>query len=572
MEVENIEFDLVPVVEGSLEIVAGKARDKGLALMSYVDPDIPHTVVGDPGRLRQILLNMTSNAVKFTPNGEVIMRALSLGEADGCHRVRFEVKDSGIGMSPEVSAKLFIPFTQADGSVTRKYGGTGLGLSICRRLAELMHGVIGVDSKEGQGSTFWLELPMPVGVNRVPPRTARDFSGTRILVVTASQTQQNILSQYLERWNISAIGANSGEEAMQKVRNEAAFDIAIICARLPDMPGSTLAETLAEANDGIKLILLADTENARRTTSGQAFNSVLLQPVKQSSLLDALMLALDRRQRDIPVEDDRRATAPVIDTAQALKNNTLILLVEDNHVNQRVAINLLSKLGYAAHVANNGQEAVDILDRLPYGLVLMDCQMPVMDGFEATRSIRRAEQNSSRHIPIIAMTANAMQGDRESCLEAGMDEYLSKPIDQDALLAALRRWIPAAGDDLATPAQQPPPTASGTGVIDMVRLRDLFGDDTDIVCELLEVFMKTTSPLLDKLKFAIVHSDFSAIKSIGHQIAGSAANLGVTRLHELGRAAEKAAADLEIGQAEEVHASMLEAFRQVADFIKNELK
>ncbi len=565
MEIEHIEFTLLPVVEGSLDILAGKAREKGLMLMSHVDPAIPANVIGDPGRLRQILLNLAGNAIKFTPSGEVIVRAISLGNEGELHRLRFEISDTGIGLSPEVVARLFQPFTQADGSITRKYGGTGLGLSISRRLVELMGGKMGLDSELGQGSTFWLEVCMAKGQRPALPTTARDFSGTGVLVVAPSRTQREILLDYLKIWGIHATAATDGGTALQLLQQDNTFNIAIIADRLPDTEIHTLLRDLRGINHHIRPILLAETDAARREAAEHGFSGALLQPIRQSSLFDAMMQAMDRRQQNTLVQQDLRATPSAMANTASMAEP--ILLVEDNAVNQKIALNLIGKLGYAAQIANNGQEALDMLTHQPYGLILMDCQMPIMDGFEATHAIRKQEAASRQHIPIIAMTANAMQGDRERCLEAGMDDYLSKPITPQALSAMLEKWL--------SPENRPPSSSAAPGampdIIDMARLTDMFGDDTEIIDELLTVFLSTTAPLLDKLKIAIDRADFQEIRAIGHQIAGAAGNLGISPLHTLGKAAEQAAIQNDIGQARRVHASMLEAFGQTSDFVKHHL-
>ena len=571
LEIEHIEFTLLPVVEGVLDLIASKARDKGLTLMGQIDEAVPANILSDPGRLRQILLNLAGNAIKFTPQGEVLVRVRHLGLQDGLHRLRFEITDTGIGMSPEVSARLFQPFVQADGSVTRKYGGTGLGLSISKRLVELMGGDIGVASTEGQGSTFWLEIPVKQGQHSSMPLTARDFSDISALVASGSKMQSEILCNSLKRWGIHVVNSESGEEAIKCMRDTPTFHVALISSQLPDMVPDALVAELLSINENLKLILLANQDSARDDASARGYHSTLLQPVKQSSLYDAFMQAMDRRKRDVSVQVDRRRISSVAtpDSAQALKTSSMVLLVEDNTVNQKVAISLLNKVGYAAQIANNGREAVEMVQQRPYKLVLMDCQMPVMDGFEATRAIRNLETMTGSRLPIIAMTANAMQGDRERCIEAGMDDYLSKPIDTQSLSEILARWLPdVGGTDSRKPPDYRPAIADSHVIVDETRLRDMFGDDQTIIKELLTVFVSTTIPLLDKLHIAVDHAEFADIKTIGHQIAGSAANLGIPRLQALARAAEHAASEQDIRQAAAVHASMLEAMALLSDFIK----
>ena len=562
LDIETIEFALLPVVESCLDVLAGKAYEKRIALMSYVDPSLPFTLMGDPNRLRQILLNLAGNAVKFTPSGEIALRALLTSQTGSRYHIRFEVQDSGIGLSQATMAKLFQPFTQADGSVTRKYGGTGLGLAICKRLAELMGGKIGVESEEGHGSTFWVELPLEASEHAkslIRPESVADIG---VIVADNSQSQRDILINYLKSWHIHVAGAQDAETALQLARNDHTFNVVIASTHLPDMSAENIARKLAETTPGIRSILLTDTPLAQEKVIEQGYDGSLTQPFRQSTLFDTLMTVIDRPPARAPAHQaSQPAQASTIEKPgddTALNSGKLILLVEDNLVNQKVANLQLKQLGYAVHMVENGQLAVEAVDSMPCALVLMDCQMPVMDGFEATRIIRLSERTSGRHIPIIAMTANAMQGDRERCLEAGMDDYLTKPVDPIELKQVLEKWMPS---------HQP-----STSVVDISRLNEMFGDDLNIIRELLEMFVSTTTSLLDEINTAIESTDFARIKELGHQITGSASNLGLTEMYDISRTLERAAVAADVRQVAAAHATMLGALRRVADFVNHGLE
>ena len=562
IDIETIEFALSPVVESSLDVLAAKAYEKRIALMSYVEPSLPSTLIGDPGRLRQILINLTGNAIKFTPSGEIALRALLTGQTGSRYHIRFEVQDSGIGLSQATMAKLFQPFTQADGSVTRKFGGTGLGLAICKRLAELMGGKIGVESEEGHGSTFWVELPMEAGEHAksvVRPESVADIG---VIVADNSRSQRDILINYLKSRHIHVAGAQDAETALQLARNDHTFNVVVASTHLPDMPAENIASKLAEITPGIRSILLTDTPLAQEKVIEQGFNGSLTQPFRQSTLFDTIMTAIDHPPAPVPAHQaSQPAQASTIEKPggdTALNSGNLILLVEDNPVNQKVANLQLKQLGYAAHIVENGKLAVEAVGSMPCALVLMDCQMPVMDGFEATRIIRLSERASGRHIPIIAMTANAMRGDRERCLEAGMDDYLSKPVDPIALKQVLEKW---------RPSQQP-----SVSVVDMSRLNEMFGGDPDTIRELLEAFVSTTTSLLDEIDTAIESADFARIKELGHQITGSASSLGLAEMCDISRTLERAAVAADVRQAATAHAAMLGAFRRIAEFVNHGLE
>ncbi len=437
------DFELPTVVESAVEMLAIKAREKNLGLMSFVSPDIPRNVRGDAGRLRQILLNLLGNAVKFTAQGEVIVRVNVIAQTKHDVTVQFSVSDTGIGISDAARARLFQPFTQADGSMTRRYGGTGLGLAISKRLIELMNGEISVESVEGKGSTFWFTARLE-RATEPSPRQA-DPRGLRVLVVDDIKTHRDIVTTYLSAWGMCAHGESNARDALKQLRDAAArepYDLAIVDWRMPDMDGRELARAIKQdpALAATRLILLTgfDERGSGAESVNAGFDAYLTKPVRQSYLFDAIarVIAGDHQEPMKPAE--KSPAAPV----QMPASGKHILLAEDNLINQKVALLQLGKLGYSAHTVANGREAVAFAlnNADSFALVLMDCQMPEMDGFDATRAIRKAELLSGHHIPIIAMTANAMEGDRDRCIAAGMDDYISKPVNLDNLNTMLQRW------------------------------------------------------------------------------------------------------------------------------------
>jgi len=562
LSIDAVDCELLSIVEGSLDVLAGKAREKGVALMSHVDPRLPAAVSADPGRLRQILLNLAGNAVKFTPQGEVSVTVRPADWQRGSCLVRFEVADSGIGIDAEIIPQLFKPFIQADGSVTRKYGGTGLGLSICKRLVDLMGGVIGVTSAPAAGSLFWFELPMPVIREAAARALTTDADAPRIMVVGASRRQADILRNYLQSRGMHVTLADSAAQALQHDDAGAGDLVVLVDPRLPDMPVASFIKEMAAREAKTRFVLLADSEDARSDAAGQGFHATLMQPVKQAALFDAIVTAQMPLQAGQAAGIARERPAPAANAERPLQDDQLILLVEDNVMNQKVAIRQLNLLGYAAHIANNGQEALDALASGSYSLVLMDCQMPVMDGFQATRRIRETERASGKHVQIVAMTANAMQGDRELCLEAGMDDYLAKPILREQLAALLARRLP-----LGT--EQPDAAAAvAPKVINHDRLRDMFGDDQALQKEILELFVTSTKPLFAQLKQAIDSRDMKEIQAINHRLLGSCGNVGIDVLAELARVAELHGRAGEFEHLEMIYHAMLPAFARVCEFVE----
>jgi CheY-like chemotaxis protein/nitrogen-specific signal transduction histidine kinase len=445
LELEEIDFDLRRTLEEVLELFAPRAKAKDLELVLVLDPTVPVRLQGDPGRLRQVLANLLGNAVKFTHAGEVRLHVDVRQPGPERTLLRFQIADTGIGISEVQRKRLFTPFTQVDSSMSRRYGGTGLGLAICSQLASLMGGEIGVDSQEGAGSTFWFTA----GFHVVPASAGETelvtpgLQGLRALIVDDNRTNRIVLQRQLERWGLLVETADGGDTALALMR--AAFaagrrhDVAVVDMQMPGMSGLELAQSVADDPGlaGLPLIMLTSVGDHSRLAREAGVFVCLTKPVRQVHLYEALCDVLRRDPRSAAPTTVRIAPpAPV----ERPTRHAVVLVVEDNAVNQILARKLLERFGFRSDVAADGKEAVEASSRIRYAAILMDCQMPEMDGFEATRAIRRREGNR-QHTPIIAMTAHAMKGDRERALEAGMDDYISKPVDSDLLRRVLERWI-----------------------------------------------------------------------------------------------------------------------------------
>ena len=443
LELEHADVELIALVESIASIVAPQARAKHLDLLTYVDPNVPPVVIGDSLRLGQILTNLLGNAVKFTPTGSVTV--LVTCEQDHADRVivKFSVRDTGIGIDPQARERLFQPFSQADMSTTRRFGGTGLGLAISKQLVQLMKGVMAVESEPGFGSTFSFTVPFIRSKSATTRAPLTDLRGTRILVIDDDSNAQEIFHRTLESWGVHSDAAIGGDEALVRLdvargRGEP-YDAVLVDYALGAVDGISVARSIRDQSEFKELPLLMVTghdDPARaRIARAAGFAAYLVKPIAQSTLYDALSDAVHTRSRNVTEIPTSAAIEPRAER---------ILVVEDNQVNQRLAVRQLQRLGFNASTVGNGREAVDAEMRERYDLVFMDVQMPVMDGFEAAAEIRRLEIRSRRHVTIVAMTANALNEDRDACLAAGMDDYVSKPVSLANLRTVIERWLPAA--------------------------------------------------------------------------------------------------------------------------------
>jgi two-component system sensor histidine kinase/response regulator len=535
-------------VEEVAGLLTEPAQAKYLELIAYCEPEVPGRLHGDSGRIRQILLNLASNAVKFTATGEVSIRvAVETPDVEpgATAMVYFEVRDTGIGIDPSHHARLFESFSQADASTTRRYGGTGLGLAICSRLTEAMDGEIGLASVPEEGSTFWVRIPLPVAPPSTDPVPAAGFlAGLRVLVVDDNATNRLVLESQLRGWKLQPATAADATTALARAREAAKagrpFDLAVLDLCMPDTDGLELAREI-KADAGLarmELIMLTSTMQVNAAEiAGAGVREWLMKPVRSSEFYNRLVRLMSTREH--VQASGATAVSAVSVAGQAAEPSAAapdgpsrgrILVVEDNEVNQLVARATVTKFGYAVDVVANGAEAVAATARSQYAAVLMDCHMPVMDGFEATRVIRRRDGKHSR-LPIIAMTAGALDGDRERCLAAGMDDYLSKPVNAVELEAALTRWVPEqAPQPLAVTGGRPPAVDPDR----LATLRDLGPEDgLGLLPAAAEAFRKDIPARLAVLRESVHNGGGPALVQAAHALKGAAANIGATAVATL---------------------------------------
>jgi PAS domain S-box-containing protein len=567
MDLEAIPLSLTDVVEGSAQTIAANATKKGLRLITYVDPELPQFITGDPVRIRQIIINLGGNAIKFTEEGQVVIRAERVGDdEDDKVTIRFSVIDQGIGISEEGQGKLFQAFSQAEASTTRQFGGTGLGLTICKSLTEMMGGEIGVKSQLGEGSEFYAILPFSRSDKQVQEDKVRNLAGLRILLISSNSTEEAILRRYLEYWRAEVTSSDALstclDQCMAAKGEDKPYDIVVIGPQWPREEQFDMRERVTTHEMLTTQSTLSDTrficllKGKRRRERLDLPDSVCLDvdPLRRAAFLSAVAVAVGRASPEVHYEEeveDLKATvkAPTVD--EALAQGTLILVAEDNPTNRDVIGRQLKLLGYACEMAEDGELALAAWRDKHYGVLLTDCHMPNMDGFELTDAIRNDEKDSDTRAPIIAITANALQGEAERCLAAGMDDYLSKPIDMKDLRQALRKWMPQAKtemsrsedpeDDIATTAKTiAVKEETGDGPINEQTLKDMFGDDPEMFKEILNDFVPPSQQIIKEIQNGWKEHSAEAVKQAAHKLKSSAGSIGATELADVCRSLETA--------------------------------
>jgi two-component system sensor histidine kinase/response regulator len=575
MVLESVDFDLRTPLREAAEMVALEAHRKGLELVCTIGRDVPTLLKGDSGRLRQILVNFLSNAAKFTQSGEITLNVDLEAAYQDTATLRLAVRDTGIGIAPNQIPLLFEPFMQADGSVTRKYGGTGLGLTISKQLVELMGGCIGVHSDYGKGSTFWFAITF-VKQAAAPAATANLYltlQSAKVLIVDDSAASRSLLTNLLSHLGCRTEEASDADSALAMLQAGARtvdpFRIALLDSRMPGTGGMEFGARIASHPEleGIALVLMVPLgpEKNSPALTGQPFVGKLWKPVWESSLPEVLTHALGGASRPAAVVVPAKgpADAAVPDPARAAAR---ILVVEDNPTNQKVAIAILQKLGYRAEYAASGAAALELLQQIDYDLVLMDCEMPDMDGYETSRHIRHIRHGvlAARNpdVPIVALTAHAMQGDREKCIAAKMDDYLTKPIDPDSLKATLLKWLdparPIAKAD-APPGNLSPPVDS---IFDEKQLVARLSGDRRLAREIVAGFVGDVPPQLRKLAHQIERGDAIQAKLLAHTLKGAASTVSANGLCDSAKEMQRVLADGNFARAQQLLDHMEEQFEQ----------
>ncbi len=595
LELEHVDFDLRNCVEEAAELLAEHAHKKGLELVCHVHEKVPTALVGDPGRVRQILINLIGNAVKFTSDGEIVVEVSLLQENEETIQVGFAVSDTGIGIQREIQEHIFDAFSQADGSTTRRFGGTGLGLAISRQLCEMMEGEISVESNPGEGSTFYFTASFEKQKKTIePPRPpASDLNGIRVLIVDDNATNRSLLHHMVVSWGMKNGSAEDGHQALELLRKAALrgepYHVALLDMMMPGMDGIELAEAIKseELISSVQLVMLTsvgqygDAEAARNA----GIEAYLTKPVRRAQLYSSLLAVMG---------PDASPPATHSPSHQPLTHNeslssSRILVAEDNRANQHVAKGMLESLNYEVHVVDNGEKALQAMENTHYDLILMDCQMPVMDGYQATRLIREREKREKLpRIPIVALTAHAMEGDREQCLSIGMDDYLSKPFVRDQLQKTLEKWIGGGSMSPRAPAgtidvqdnsgKQNTMSASGSGetgegtintaVLDNIRALGI----PRILQELIEIYLTDTPRLMNDLRDAVQSSNSSLLRMAAHSLKSSSANVGAVRLSGLFRHMEEMARAETLQDADSFLAKAEKEYDAVKEFLRLQLQ
>jgi two-component system, sensor histidine kinase and response regulator len=572
LQLEMVDFDIHGLVEGVAQTSAARAESKGLEMVCYVDNDVPTFVKGDPGRLRQILVNLVENAIKFTEKGEVLIRTELAADSENEATIRFSVSDTGIGIPKDRQQAIFERFVQADGSTTRRFGGTGLGLTISKQLTEMMGGQMGVNSEAGRGSTFWFNVVLEKLPNQERPDQEEyaDLRGTRALIVDDNTTNRRIFTRMLESFGCQVSAVSSGMEVMpalfRGLLTNTPYHMVLVDMQMPIMDGEETVRAIRREplTQDIKVVVLTSMgrRNELSRVNELGCSGYLLKPIKQSQLRETLELILAGKRTDERKPESRRRNGRTTGSRIGQPRPLRILLAEDNEINQKMTRVLLMRQGHSVDLAGNGAAAVEAVKQSQYDLIFMDVQMPEMDGFEAAQTIRKLEADGvikGPHVPIVAMTAHALHGDRQRCMDAGMDDYVSKPLDPRKVFQAIERWSDQSSTRLTTgelrsvedrliglaattsdvpekiepPAEENASASDENVVLDVESALIRFGEDRDFYYNLLSDFLRSLPARIDEMRDALKSGDASALSYLAHNMKGVSANFGAMRLAHL---------------------------------------
>lgn len=594
LEFEKIPFNLRNIIEESAISLAPRAEQKGIEVVSFISPDLPCEVIGDPVRIRQIITNLTSNAFKFTQKGHIFIKGELAKLFQNKVKIFFSVTDTGIGIDDKKLENIFEKFTQEDGTTTRKYGGSGLGLTISKRLCEMMKGAIGVHSEKGQGSEFWFSsvFGLQDSKMRMPLEDSR-INGLKILVVDDNWKSRFALVSYILSWGCEPVEAAGGKQALsilrESISSEKKFDLIIIDSEMPVMDGFDLAETIRKIEDfkRIPILMLTNSSNMRDCELSHEFGinkCIIGKPIKYHFLLHSIqdVLGLLSEEEKYPVED-----AKIISTDnQQIHKNFRILLVEDYPTNQKVALRHLSRAGYQVDLAENGEEAIDAFEENNYNLILMDIQMPVMDGYTATKVIRNLEgiETDFGRTPIVAMTAHAIKGYREKVLDAGMDDYISKPLRKRSFLKIVEKWTEEQVSDAETAQQAILETNTdatekqadekaifeiNTDIIDTQKFLKEFDDDEELLFMLLDGYLQNVEKQIIVIRKAIKDENVNSVIMEAHSAKGGARNLYAKRLGDIAFELEELGKSENLEKADKIVNQLEKAFKELKDYRNN---
>lgn len=564
IELESIDINLRELIDDSLEILAGQVHKKGVAIGAIVERSVPNLVIGDPARIRQVLINLLNNAAKFTDSGEIVVRVSTESENENKIRILFQITDTGIGISDDLQTRIFQPFMQGDRSTSRKYGGTGLGLALSKRIIELMGGTIQLKSKPGVGSNFYFTIEFELSnLENTPHQDVipfTSFENMRVLCVDDSEVNLSIIKHQVSSWNMRCDTASNATDALMRLKDgiqcNDKYKLLMIDFNMPNIDGVDLIKVIRSIDEykNTPIILLTSLGLSNSQEKSQLLGLVasLTKPVRQSKLYDTIV-TLFNTLPSTALNNNNNAS---LDANNNEQSNVKILLAEDNQTNQTVALYLLNKLGYKADVVKNGLEVLYSVQRSNYDIILMDCQMPEMDGYMTTEFIRNLNLPKSNQPIIIAMTAHALKGDREKCLGAGMDDYISKPINIDILQKTLHHWI-----SKKTPKDKQ--EDFDLYYIDINRIRDIFGNDKKSIISFFDTFMNSTSIALDEINDSIKTKDTSALKQHFHKLKGSAFNCGIVKMGDICADAEIHLEKNNWSYLNQVHLTLEQCFSQI---------